>query len=109
MAGRPACHGKVPEGRPENFPRAQPWHLRQLHMSYMLMRKQCLVFMLLLAASTAVAQELYLDEKTMPHVYVIVRCIYDRLFLYLMNSKSDVTYARTYILMRKQCLMFMLL
>ena len=40
------------------------------------MRKQCLVFMLLLAASTAVTQELYLDEKTMPRVYVIVSCIY---------------------------------
>ena len=45
----------------------------------------------------------------MPHVYVIVRHIYGRLFLYLMNSKSDVTYTKTYILMRKQCLMFMLL
>ena len=43
----------------------------------------------------------------MPHVYVIVRLVYGRLFLYLMNSKSDVTYTRTYILMRKQCLMFM--
>ena len=32
------------------------------------MRKQCLMFMLLLAASKAVTQELYLDEKTMPHV-----------------------------------------
>ena len=32
--------------------------------------------MLLLGASTAVTQELYLDEKTMPHVYVIVRRIY---------------------------------
>ena len=39
------------------------------------MRKQCLMFMLLLAA-TAVTQELYLDEKTMPHVYVIVSRIY---------------------------------
>ena len=43
----------------------------------------------------------------MPHVYVIVRRIYGRLFLYLTSSKSDVTYTRTYILMRKQCLMFM--
>ena len=34
--------------------------------------------MLLLAASTSVTQELYLDEKTMPHV--IVSCIYGRLF-----------------------------
>ena len=58
------------------------------------MRKQCLMFMLLLAASTAVTQELYLDEKTMPHVYVIIRRIYG-------------CYTRTYILMRKQCLMFM--
>ena len=66
------------------------------------MRKQCLMFMLWLAASTAVTQELYLDEKTMPHVYVIVSHIYSRLFLYLMNSKSDTTYI-------KQCLMFMLL
>ena len=40
------------------------------------MRKQCLLFMLLLAASTAVTQELYLDEKTMSHVYVIVSRIY---------------------------------
>ena len=48
------------------------------------MRKQCTMFMLLLAASTA-------D------------------YFYLMNSKSDATYTRTYLLMRKQCLMFMLL
>ena len=54
-------------------------------------------------------KELYLDEKTMRHVYVIVSRIYGRLFLYLMNSKSDATYTRTYLLMRKQCLMFMLL
>ena len=40
------------------------------------MRIQCLMFMLLLAASTAVTQELSLDESTMPHVYVIVSCIY---------------------------------
>ena len=40
------------------------------------MRIQCLMFMLLLAASTAVTQELYLDENTMPHVYVIVSRIY---------------------------------
>ena len=65
--------------------------------------------MLLLDASTAVTQELYLDEKTMPRVYVIVSRIYGRLFLYLMNSKSDATYTRTYLLMKKQCLMFMLL
>ena len=44
--------------------------------SYLLMSQQCLMFMLLLAASTAVTQELYLDEKTMSHVYVIVSCIY---------------------------------
>ena len=44
----------------------------------------------------------------MHHVYVIVSRIYGRLFLYLMNSKSDATYTRTYLLMRKQCLMFML-
>ena len=36
---------------PENFARAQRWHLRQLHKSYILMRKQCLMFMLLLDAS----------------------------------------------------------
>ena len=42
--------------------------------------------MLLLAASAAVTQELYLDEKTMPGVNIIVRCIYGRLFFYLMNS-----------------------
>ena len=41
------------------------------------MRIQCLLFMLLLDASTTVTQELYLDENTMPHVYVIVSCIYD--------------------------------
>ena len=35
------------------------------------MRKQCLMFMLLLAACTAVTQGvIYLDEKTIPHVYV---------------------------------------
>ena len=34
------------------------------------MRKQCLMFKLLLARSTAVTQELYLDKKTMFHVYV---------------------------------------
>ena len=49
--------------------------------SYILMRKQCIMFMLLLAA----------------------------LFLYFMNSKSDATYTRTYLLMRKQCLVFMIL
>ena len=54
-------------------------------------------------------KDLSLDEKTMPRVYVIVSQIYGRLFLYLMNSKSDATYTRTYHLMRKQCLMFMLL
>ena len=43
----------------------------------------------------------------MHHIYVIVSRIYGRLFLYLMNSKSDTTYTRTYLLMRKQCLMFM--
>ena len=51
MAGQPTCHGEVPEGRPENFPRAQLWHLRQLHKSYILIRKRCLMFMSLLAAS----------------------------------------------------------
>ena len=54
-------------------------------------------------------KDLSLDEKTMTHVYVIVSRIYGRLFLYLINSKSDATYPRTYLLMRKQCLMFMLL
>ena len=48
------------------------------------MRKQYTMFMLLLAASTA-------D------------------YFYLMNSKSDATYTRTYLLMRKQCFLFMLL
>ena len=38
------------------------------------------MFTLLLAASTAVTQELYLDEKTMPGVNIIVRRIYGRLF-----------------------------
>ena len=59
------------------------------------MRKQCLMFMLLLDASTAVTQELYLDEKTMPYVYVIVSRIYG-------------SYTRSYILIRKQCLMLLL-
>jgi len=45
----------------------------------------------------------------MPHVYVIVSRIYGRLFLYFINSKSDATYTRTYLLIRKQCLVFMLL
>ena len=45
---------------------------------------------------TPVSQELYLDEKTMPHVYAIVIRIYG-------------SYTRSYILMRKQCIMFMLL
>ena len=52
--------------------------------SYFLMRKQCIMFMLLLAASTAdfvpheqqngrhLHKDLSLDEKRMPHVYVIV-------------------------------------
>ena len=48
-------------------------------------------------------------RKTMPHVYVTVSRIYGRLFFYLINSKSDATYPRTYLLMRKQCLMFTLL
>ena len=30
------------------------------------------MFMLFVSASTPVTQELYLDKKTMPHVYVIV-------------------------------------
>ena len=50
------------------------------------------MFMLLLAASTAVTQELYLDDKTMSHVYPHLRQLH-----------------KSYILMRKQCLMFMLL
>ena len=54
-------------------------------------------------------KDLSFDEKTMPHVYVIVSRIYGRLFLYLINSKSDATYTKIYLLMRKQCLMFMLL
>ena len=40
------------------------------------MSQQCLMFILLLAASTAVTQELYLDEKTISYVYVIVSRIY---------------------------------
>ena len=31
------------------------------------------------------------------------------LFLYLIKSKPNISYTRTYLLMRKQCLMFMLL
>ena len=30
----------------------------------------------IVSASTPVTQELYLDEKTIPHVYVIVSCVY---------------------------------
>ena len=45
---------------------------------------------------TPVTQELYLDEETMPHVYVFVSCIYR-------------SYTRSFILMRKQCLTLMLL
>ena len=55
-----------------------------------------IVFVSLKTNRTPVTQELYLDEKTMPHVYVIVSRIYG-------------SYTRSYILMRKQCLMFMLL
>ena len=76
---------------------------------YFLMRKQCVMFMLLLTHLRQLQKELYLDQKTMHHVYILVSRIYGRLFLYLMNSKSDTTYTRTYLLMRKQCLMFMLL
>ena len=54
-------------------------------------------------------KDLSLDEKTMLHVYVIVSRIYGRLLVYLMESKSDATYIRTYLLMRKQCFMFVLL
>ena len=36
--------------------------------------------MLLLAASTAITQELYLDEKTVPHICVIVSRIYGSSF-----------------------------
>ena len=75
---------------------------------YFLMRKQCVMFILLLTHLRQLHKELY-DEKTMHHVYILVSRIYGRLFLYLMNSKSDTTYTRTYLLMRKQCLMFMLL
>ena len=45
----------------------------------------------------------------MPHVHAVVSRIYGRLYLYLIKSKSDATYPRTYLLMRKQCLMVMLL
>ena len=45
----------------------------------------------------------------MPHVYVIVSRIYGGLLFYLMKSKSDATYTRTYFLMRKQCLIYILL
>ena len=53
---------------------------QELYMYCILMRKQCLMFMLLLAASTAITQELYLDEKTVPHVCVIVSRIYGSSF-----------------------------
>ena len=42
-------------------------------------------------------------------MFMLVSRIYGRLFLYLMNSKSDATYTGTSLLMRKQCLMFTLL
>ena len=55
------------------------------------------LFLYLVKANrTPVTQELYLNAKTMPHVYVIVRRIFG-------------SYTRSYILMRKQCVMFMLL
>ena len=44
----------------------------------------------------------------MYHVYVIVSRIYGRLLLYLVSNKSDATYTKTHLLMRKQCHMFML-
>ena len=76
--------------------------------SYILMRKQCII-----PHEQQIGRHLHkdlsLDEKTRTHVYVIVSRIYGRLFLYLINSKSDATYPRTYLLMRKQCLIFMLL
>ena len=67
--------------------------------SYILMRKQCII-----PHEQQIGRHLHkdlsLDEKTIPHVYVIVSRIYGRLFLYLMNSKSNATYTRTYLLMR---------
>ena len=71
--------------------------------------------MLLLTASMAVTQELYLNEKPMPHVYVIVSCksyILMRkqclMFMLLLAASTAVTQS-SYTLMTKQCLMFMLL
>ena len=49
------------------------------------MGKQCLMFMLLLTTSTAVTQESYLDGKTMPHVYVIVRCSCNHIKLFIIK------------------------
>ena len=77
------------------------------------MRKQCLMFMLLLAASTAdycstswtanqtsLTQELSLAEKTMPHVYVIVSRIWARwkksignkIFQKILSSRSKLLF-----------------
>ena len=84
------------------------------------MGKQCLMFMLLLTTPMAVTQELYLDEKTMPHFYVIVNHIhgsYTRVISWWENNASCLCYCwphprqlhKSHILMGKQCLMFMLL
>ena len=79
------------------------------------MGKQCLMFMLLLTTSTAVTQESYLDGKTMPHVYVIVRCSCNHIKLFIIKLavlRFPLVTSRhiwTMKTVRKQCLMFMLL
>ena len=68
----------------------------QLHKSYILMRKQCLMFMLLLAASTAVTQGVISWWENNASMFML-----------LLTASTAVT--QGYFLMRKQCVMFMLL
>ena len=91
--------------------------------SYILMRKQCLMFMLLLAASksdyfcnlinsksdaTYTRTDLLMRKQCLMFMLLLAASKSDY-FCNLINSKSDATYTRTDLLMRKQCLMFMLL
>ena len=64
--------------------------------------------MLTIISSVTCIGFIIIDIHTIVSLDIVSR-IYGRLFLYLMNSKSDATYTRTYLLPRKQCLMFMLL
>ena len=80
------------------------------------------LFLYLVKANrTPVTQELYLNAKTMPHVYVIVKRIfgsYTRSYILMKKTMRHVyvivrrifgSYTRSYILMRKQCVILMLL